>query len=230
MERLLEVPREICEFGNRIRDAVSPRRGIRPKFQEYHVVKILELLECEEPIGRPTLTRRLGLGESSVRSLLRRLRELGLVGVDEVGGAYLTEMGRRFIGRWHEVLRSVDEVKMPSIEWPVVVRGVVSRSWNIVKRLGILNVRDIAVRRGAMGLIIVLFNGEKFLMPVTGNTFEEVVGDILKVCEEAKGKVRAGDVILLVGVSDPMSAEKILVETVLDIITSYCSSFLSFEP
>ncbi len=226
----MEIPKDVCEFGEKIRDIVKPRRGIKPKFQEYHVIKTLMLLEHEGPIGRPTLSKRLGLGESSVRSLLRRLRELGLVSVDEVGGAYLTNEGREFIGRWHRILRLLDEVSIESTRWPIVARGIISKSWDIIRRLGILNVRDIAVRRGAMGLIIVLFNGKKFLMPVAGNTFEEVIGDILKVCEEIRNQIRSEDVILLVGATDSMNAEKILVETVLDIMVSYCSSLLSLKP
>jgi biotin operon repressor len=69
----------------------EPQRGGETGYTIFHAVKLLEKL-CEEPMGRPKITRLLGLGESSVKTLLRRLKEAGLV-VEERRGHRATPRG-----------------------------------------------------------------------------------------------------------------------------------------
>ena len=59
-------------------DIAKPLRGGDVGYSVFHAYRLL-VEACEKPVGRPRLSRLLGLGESSAKTLLRRLREKGLL-------------------------------------------------------------------------------------------------------------------------------------------------------
>lgn len=90
---------------------------VRRGYSIYHVIKLLELLESQGPLGRMLISRLLGIGEGSARSLVRLLRSRGLVDVDVVGGAYLTAKGSDVLTRWRSAIeetRCFEEKLEPS--------------------------------------------------------------------------------------------------------------------
>ncbi len=62
----------------KIMAVARPERGGSPAYTPWHVIEALRLLS-QTPIGRPTLVGALKLGESSVKTLVRRLVETGLI-------------------------------------------------------------------------------------------------------------------------------------------------------
>ncbi len=82
-----------CGLVELIGRVASSRSGARLGFHEGHVILALHLLREEGPLGRKLLYRKLGITETSARSLIRRLSAHGLVVVDRVAGAVLTEKG-----------------------------------------------------------------------------------------------------------------------------------------
>lgn len=86
-----------CEEARLAREAAEPGRGGAAGYTIYHVVAVLAGA-ARSPVGRPAIERSLGLGEASARTLLRRLRVLGLLKPAGRSGHEATELGRRVAG------------------------------------------------------------------------------------------------------------------------------------
>ncbi len=69
---------DTCGALNTLVDVAKPMRGGDVGYTIFHAYRLLAEI-CDKPLGRPKISRLLGLGESSVKTLLRRLREAGLV-------------------------------------------------------------------------------------------------------------------------------------------------------
>ncbi len=141
--------------------------SIRRSYSIYHVIKLLDLLSSQGPLGRMLISRLLGIGEGSARSLVKGLRELGLVNVDEVGGAYLTSGGYEFLSRWRSAVyastcytTSLD----PSPWGYLCVACILRRVGSDILSRGVLYVRDEMVRRGCLGGLIMMAIGGRLYM------------------------------------------------------------------
>ncbi len=66
----------LCTILSAARLVAEPRRGVKPAYEEYHVIAGM-LLMLDSPIGRPSLSKRLGLGDTAAKTMIRRLVEHG---------------------------------------------------------------------------------------------------------------------------------------------------------
>ncbi|MCE4610453.1 MAG: hypothetical protein F7B17_00590 [Desulfurococcales archaeon] len=84
---------EPCKLARVLVEVSEPERGGAPGFTPYHVLEALKLLS-RKSMGRPALQRALGLGEGSVKTMVAKLREKGMV--ERVGkGLKVTSAGAR---------------------------------------------------------------------------------------------------------------------------------------
>ena len=65
------------EIINSVTQKIAP--GPSPSFNEAHVISILEIIGDMYPIGRKKLSRMLGLGEGATRTLIKHLRNEGMI-------------------------------------------------------------------------------------------------------------------------------------------------------
>jgi len=147
---------------------VDVRRG----YSVYHAIKLLDLLNSQGPLGRMLISRLLGIGEGSARTLVRSLRSLGLVDVDMVGGAFLTARGREVLSRWRSSVyaSSCVEGRLDPSPWPMLSIACIS-SWASRELLskGVLYLRDTMVRLGcAGGLIMGMLGGRVYMLDALG--------------------------------------------------------------
>lgn len=213
---------DLCELVNLVTDISSPKRGVRPAFSEYHVIKAIEILKSEGPVGRIILSRLLKLGEASTRSLIKRLKEHELIKIDEVGGAYLTQKGFELLSIWKSNIKQIGEIDLKIPDWSNNFCGIITKGLELIETYGVLRIRDIAVRRGALGLIAIVVKDLKFLLPISKNTFEEVRDELSNICQSLKNFVDDGDAIFIVGANNRIQAKKIFIETLVDILSLYC--------
>jgi len=142
---------------------VDVRRG----YSVYHAIKLLDLLSSQGPLGRMLISRLLGIGEGSARSLVKSLRSMGLVGVDMVGGAFLTAKGREVLSRWRSSVYAsscVEGLLEPS-PWPLLSISCISSgaARELLSR-GVLYIRDTMVRLGCAGGLIMGIVGDRVYM------------------------------------------------------------------
>lgn len=133
-----------------------------PKILRNPLASELIYLLKDGPSGRRTLTDEVGASESSVRTVLEHLQSEGIVKMDRRGTS-LSEMGRLAFG---PLLESVLEVK--TVNPPELSMGEISRAALLTKVDDLTgrawSFRDLAIREGAKGAVILEINGRiKFL-------------------------------------------------------------------
>ncbi len=197
----------------------EPVGGVKPSFDAYHVYLALASLYREAPIGRVALARKLSLGGSSIKTMIRRMKRGGLVEVDKVAGAFLTQKGREIVESLENTLRLLGPLDLRSICGDCATYGVVIRGFKdfLSLKVGYLRFRDQIVREGAEGAIVI-YCGETPSMPVSGG-LEEVTGVLKDITLRSCGE---GDV-LAVSICygdrrDPNICERALVNAVLNLL------------
>lgn len=198
----------------------SPRKGIKPSFELYHIIKLLLLLDLKEPMGRNLLSKELGLGVTSIRTLVKRLRRYGLIDVDVVGGCFLTKNGREIVSKIKKNISKIAEVsaiidndlRICNYAFAAILTKFRLRADGI----GVANIRDIAIRNGAKAALVIFIKDSKAYLPPDKNINEERYKSLFKV----KNFLVAGedDVIIITFSDDRIIAEKALYNTVVEFI------------
>lgn len=189
--------------------------GGRKSYTSYHVIKLLQALKDQGPLGRPLISRVLGIGEGASRSLVKELRRMGVVETDAVGGSYLTEKGSEILRMWMDFVENVACVEGPLDPSPWRIHAIACVPWKFSPAVvggSTLGLRDRLVRRGCDGaLILGLLKGSVYLLDSRGQPDLDVGptplgGKVASVCRGAEMLVIAGSS------SSCRSAEKCVVE------------------
>lgn len=153
-----------------LRSAVERLPGPLPNFNLIHAVLMIILLE-EGSIGRKRLSSLMGIGEGSVRSLVRRLKEAGYLEISR-NGCYLSSKGKRELRELREVLRGPISMEL-SRSFGGKVHAFLIKGVKVDgSKLNVLRLRDEAVRAGGEGAVILLYLGGKLLFPETMEPLE----------------------------------------------------------
>ncbi len=151
---------EFMTIVDRITGKVA--RGRPPAYTHAHVLKAFETIGDRRQVGRQQLAIILGLGEGTVRTMIKKIRGQNLVSVSK-GGITLTKSGVELLSE----LRSC----MVSIEVPETVVAFGSRNYatmvkQAAERVAIgVEQRDAAIKAGAEGATTLIFNGTRFNIP-----------------------------------------------------------------
>ena len=126
------------------------------------MIKALELAS-ERPIGRSKLSRELNLGEGAARTLIERLRHLGLITVDRMG-CILSRRGKRLWNTLHSALprRTVLErsgLTLAPFNVAVLVKGCGTKVKQGMEQ------RDAALMVGAKGATTIVLKDGKLAVP-----------------------------------------------------------------
>lgn len=188
-----------------LREVTKPKQGNRPNFDEAHVILTLTIIYAEQPIGRPTLMKRLGLGEATTRTLLRRLKELDLIRVDKVGGTELTETGKKLIEMWNSRIY-MEKRDLKTINWNSIM-VVAKNEASLLDKIKVLELRDMIIKAGAnAALIAVVKNGHIEIPPKT-NEFS--IKGLLEEIKIACSSCQDGDLIVFITPDDMHIAYKV---------------------
>ncbi len=206
---------DMKEFLDILSKTSSERRGIKPRYSRADVYQALLLLLEEGPLGRLKIAEKLGLGEASVKTMLRRLKELSIVDIDPIAGAYLTSKGRKIIKEILEKIRPPATMDLhETAEWPNSKIIVLRKASHLLKKINVLELRDELIRRGARAaLIIVVENNMAKLAGVEEYTSNE----IRRIAEKARAG--NGDLVLVSWSPNPRESEKALIEVALDLLS-----------
>ncbi len=184
--------REICDSVNIILNATEPKKGGLTAYSVYHILKTLSLMR-EKPVGRPYLEKMLGIGEASVRTLLKRLRDLGLIEKTRAGHI-LTEKGIDVITKIDNVIkiRNVGNIFETDKDNYVIVIYNLNPPRNLVE---VYKVRDYLVMHGCRSpLVLGGFEGDKIYLPGIPNDFGL---KILKAIKNALDLVNRGVIMII---------------------------------
>lgn len=145
--------------------------GRTPSFTRAHVLYAMILLK-DQRIGRKQLSDELRLGEGTIRTMLGRFQEHGLIEVNR-SGVTLCPHGQEFMRNLEEVLTwkplPESEITVDMINWVVLIRGASEKV-----RLGVEQ-RDQALIHGATGATTLIYRDEEWIIPGV----EEDIGNIV---------------------------------------------------
>jgi len=182
--------------------------GARPGFHEGHVIKSLLALSSEEAIGRKKLSKILGIGETSARSLIKRLYEMGLVKVDKIAGAILTDKGNNVVKVFDELLKVIPLNRdILGFNWDntvlIVIKDLPPKSTTVTI------IRDKAISVNAGAALILLYSNNKLVAPgVNVKDLHDKIVDVLqtyvskycsKECTLIYASIRTGEPLEIAG-------------------------------
>jgi len=188
-----------------IADAASKiAPGRAPYFMEAHVVKALSVIDNQGPVGRSKLAKTLGLGEGSIRTLIRHLEKEGLIEISREG-LLLTSSGQSLVSSMMSNLSKSIEIPRGSLTVGAFNMAILVRGAAGVVRTG-LEQRDAAIMVGALGATTLIFSGGRMTMP-------SVNEDVFRDAPRIRGtlisqlKPQENDVIVIGSAPNRLTAE-----------------------
>lgn len=144
--------------------AAVSKAGPAPGFEYPQLCAALLLVGDEKTVGRTQLSKKLNLGEGTVRTIIRHLSR-GRVVKSTKQGCTLTPRGKTIYRRLRAKLSKVHVVDARTLALDTESMAVLVKAASRKVRQG-LEQRDTAVRAGATGACTVLMKKGKFVMPM----------------------------------------------------------------
>lgn len=182
----------------------SEYKGPRAVFSEVHVLKALLAIGEEGSVGRGRLGSLVGLGQGEVRTLIKRLKENGLI-VIEHDGSRLSKKGEKEFQKLKAMVPWSAGVPAKTLGIGDHCVGVLVRGVEKSVRKGIEQ-RDAAVRAGAQGAFTSLFSHGHFTLPEDGSNCEKAGPPDLWSAVRGARPVE-GDVLIVVGAESAAAAD-----------------------
>jgi predicted transcriptional regulator len=155
---------EIIHLLAKVAERHAPSRML--SFDIVHVFKTMQMMANSKKISRSILMQELGLGEGSIKTLVKHLKMYGLV-ENSNAGMWLTSKGEKLYSKLHvSIPREMDIAKcsiaLGKFNHAVLLKDV---AYNI--KSGIEQ-RDAAIKAGAVGATTLIFKNERLVLPGTG--------------------------------------------------------------
>jgi predicted transcriptional regulator len=151
----------LLEEIERVTRKLAP--GPAPAFNEAHVIKALEMIGEYGSVGRIRLSKELGLGEGTTRTLLRHLKNEGIICSSRRGISFSEEGRGLFSYLRGKLSKGVDVPSSSLTVGPFNVAVLVRDSAQAVKSG--MEQRDVAIKSGASGATTLVFTSNKLSMP-----------------------------------------------------------------
>lgn len=176
--------------------------GPSPTFSVFHLIVTLELI-ANKPIGRNRLAKELNVGNGTVRTVVERLKDAGLIETSKAGCS-LTEKGRKLWKDYSMVMRKVEiesnELTLANHSFAIAVRNRGDRIGSGMEQ------RDAAIIMGAKSVTTMrLSNGRLFIPSVSNDVardFPVAAQEIMKLLAP-----RENDAVILSSADNARKAE-----------------------
>jgi predicted transcriptional regulator len=172
-----------------------------------HVTQAVLAIGDGGPVGRIELSRKLGIGEGAIRTVVKHLTRANIVAIGK-DGCMLTKRGVQLYSSLRSRVSVVHEIDARQLALDKVSAAVSVRGAARVLRRGVEQ-RDAAIKAGATGACTLLLRGRVFQMPMGGsddwklNSRDALFQD-LKALFVPKG----GDVVVISSAGDHFLAQQ----------------------
>lgn len=197
------------------------RYGHPKQFHPWHLLAAFyTFCQSTSPIGRYQLGSNLGLGDGSIRSLIRFLRNKGLINPVKRQGHRLSPDGEHYCQKLTQIL--IKFVELPENEYTIDVfnYGCHLRQLAPFVSDGVLQ-RDAAMRAGASGATTFVQDSELNTLIMAKN--HRIDKNDLKIVLE-QFDVRIGDVLIIGSGTNPISAQLGAFAATLTLLTKWDES------
>ncbi len=182
------IPLDLCSAVKELKEVATMKGYVKPVYHEGHVIKALISLYREGPLGRKLLSKKLGIGETSVRNLINRLVDRDLVRVDKTAGSILTSRGEYIARLVEEKIHVLVNTRLYDWPNPVVVRITTS----LAEEIDAMELRDLLVGIGVKKAVIALNRyGEIIIpgLPREHESYREVTGFLRELFRDLEDSV-----------------------------------------
>ncbi|MEJ2241281.1 MAG: hypothetical protein P8Y18_03955 [Candidatus Bathyarchaeota archaeon] len=153
---------KLLEIIERVTRKIAP--GPAPSFNEAHVIKTLELINNYQCIGRIKLSKELGLGEGTTRTLLKHLKKENLIQSSRMG-VCLSEYGKKLFSDLSTKLSEGVEISSSPLTVGTFNVAILVRDSANAIGSG-MEQRDTAIKSGASGATTLIFVDNKLSLPI----------------------------------------------------------------
>ena len=182
----------LLKIIDRVTCKIAP--GPAPSFNAAHVVKVLELIGDYGSIGRIRLSKELGLGEGTTRTLLKHLKNEGITQSSRIGIS-LSEKGKKLFSNLRSKISACKEVPRSPLTIGTCNIAVLVRDSSEAVGSG-MEQRDIAIKSGATGATTLIFSSNKLSLPTAEKNISESMPELYeKLVTQFKPK--ENDVIIV---------------------------------
>ena len=156
-----DSPLKLFDIIERVTRKIAP--GPAPAFNEAHVVKALEMIDKYQTVGRIKLSKEMGLGEGTTRTLLKHLKNEGVTQSSRSGISF-SEEGKKLFSDLRSQLR--EGIDVPSSPLTVGEFNIAVLVRNAAQAIGSgMEQRDAAIKSGALGATTLIFSKNKLELP-----------------------------------------------------------------
>ncbi len=164
----------LLEIIERVTRKIAP--GPAPSFNEAHVVKALEIIGDYRVVGRIRLSKELGLGEGTTRTLLKHLKNEGIIQSSR-SGIVFSEEGKMLFSDLRSKLSECIEVSSSPLTLGAFNIGILVR--DSAKAVGSgMEQRDTAIKSGASGATTLIFSSNKLSLPMGEENISESMPEL----------------------------------------------------
>jgi predicted transcriptional regulator len=185
--------------------ATVSKAGPAPGFEYPQLCAALLLVGDEKAVGRTQLSKKLNLGEGTVRTIIRHLSRGGVV-KSMKQGCTLTPKGKTVYKRLRAKLSKVYVVDARALALDTESMAVLVKGASRKVRQG-LEQRDTAIRAGATGACTVLMKKGKFVMPMGSDDWKMDLEDPLVKELASTFHPEDDDAIIIASAAQPDLAE-----------------------
>ncbi|MCX8188877.1 MAG: DUF4443 domain-containing protein [Nitrososphaeria archaeon] len=178
--------------------------GPQEYFDYTHVALLIYCLGEYAPKSRLELSHFLGLGEGSVRTILKRLKANSIINVTKKG-VYLSEKGLTFYKEFKKMFPLIIEDNIYSLA-PGKYNVIVLAKKLKYKVFQGIEQRDQAIKYGATGAITLVYEKESFKFPNTRENVEQLYPNKFWNKIKSLGKPEDGDVLIICFAEDRQKA------------------------
>ena len=184
----------------------SASPGPTPAFTAVHISRAVIVIGDLGPIGRIELSRKLGLGEGAVRTIIKHLTARDFVGPAKEG-CVLTPRGQALYRSLRSKFSEIRPLNARQLALDRENAAVLIRNTGVMVRRGIEQ-RDAAIRAGATGACTLIYRNGKLSMP-KGERLESTIASHDLLFEDLRKLFapKEGDVIIIVGAPNVGLAE-----------------------
>jgi len=183
----------------------------RAGYNEAHIIQALFLIS-QRPVGRMNLMGELKLGEASVKTLLKNLKDNGMI-ISTRRGHELTSKGKAFLTRILKMLEKPKEIDISDYTVSKENYAIVVKKASNKVKMGVEQ-RDEAIKVGADGATTFIFKSGKLWFPGTNEKANENLTEKVSKLFELKD----GDVVIIGSAKNKYKAREAAIMAALSLL------------
>jgi len=155
---------QIINLLSKVAQRHAPSRML--SFDLVHVFKTMQMMADNKKISRSLMMQELGLGEGSIKTLVKHLKMYNLV-ENSNAGMWLTSKGETLYAKLHLSIPREMDISKCSVALGKFNHAVLLKEMAYNIKSGIEQ-RDAAIKAGAVGATTLICKNERLVLPGTG--------------------------------------------------------------